>query len=352
MKQADKSALATRLDGIGMVTPTLAEAQPDQVDNVRDIEIITGEILEAKRVGGEAIITIGQRLIEAKERLPHGEWLPWLTERVEFSERQAQRLMRIAREYENPTLVSDLGARKALQLLALPESEREEFLSVTHQVNGEEKAVIDMTSRELERAIKERDEARLAAEQAQADTRVAQEARRSMEERLKEANSLMNRAKVEMEQASARATELEKQLAELKAAPVEVAIATVDQEKLDAARAEGEAEKAAEMEALQAKLDKAKEAKKKAEEKRKEAEDALADAQDQLEAAAKAQKSAEAMADPDVAMLKVCYEQEKNTFNVIRGLLLKFQNRGDEESVEKTKKIMCAIGSAYGEAIK
>ena len=352
MKQADKSALATRLDGIGMVTPTLAEAQPDQVDNVRDIEIITGEILEAKRVGGEAIITIGQRLIEAKERLPHGEWLPWLTERVEFSERQAQRLMRIAREYENPTLVSDLGARKALQLLALPESEREEFLSVTHQVNGEEKAVIDMTSRELKKVIKERDEARLAAEKAEMDAKHANMSRISMEKSLNEANRLLERAREDQGATASQVADLERQLAELKAAPVDVAVMEVDQAALDKARAEGEAEKAAEMEALQDKLDKAKEAKKKAEEKRKEAEAALADAQDQLEAAAKAQKSAEAMADPDVAMLKVCYEQEKNTFNVIRGLLLKFQNRGDAESVEKTKKIMCAIGSAYGEAIK
>ncbi len=39
----------------------------------RDIETITTEILEAKRVGGEAIITIGQRLIEAKAMLDHGE---------------------------------------------------------------------------------------------------------------------------------------------------------------------------------------------------------------------------------------------------------------------------------------
>ena len=65
MKQTDKSALASRLGGIGMVAPTLAEGQPGQMENVRDIEIITGEILEAKRVGGEAVLTIGRGLIEA-----------------------------------------------------------------------------------------------------------------------------------------------------------------------------------------------------------------------------------------------------------------------------------------------
>ena len=33
---------------------------------VRTIETITGDILEAKRQGGEAILTIGRCLIEAK----------------------------------------------------------------------------------------------------------------------------------------------------------------------------------------------------------------------------------------------------------------------------------------------
>ena len=245
-----------------------------------------------------------------------------------------------------------MGASKALALLALPESEREEFLSETHQVNGEEKTVIDMTSRELEKAIKERDEARRAAEQAEADAKNANESRISMEKSLNEANRLLSCAREEQKLAVSKWADLEKQLAELKAAPVEVAVMEVDQSKLDAARAEGEAAKAAEVEALQAKLDKARGAKKEAEEKRKEAEAFLADVQAKLAAAEKAQKSAAAMADPDVAMLKVCYEQEKNTFNIMKGLLLKFQTRGDKESVEKTKKIMCAIGSAYGEAIK
>jgi len=54
MTQTDKSSLSDRLNRVGMVSPTLAEGQPVQLDPVRDIETITGEILEAKRVGGEA----------------------------------------------------------------------------------------------------------------------------------------------------------------------------------------------------------------------------------------------------------------------------------------------------------
>ena len=117
----------------------------------RTIETITDEILDAKRTGGEAILTIGRCLIEAKDMLPHGEWLPWLNERVEFSERTARNFMRLAREWTNRQTLADLGASKALTLLALPAEEREQFMSETHQVDGQEKNVIDMPSWESTR---------------------------------------------------------------------------------------------------------------------------------------------------------------------------------------------------------
>lgn len=334
MTQTDKTALTERLDKIGLVTPTLAEGQPAAV---RDIETITGEILEAKRVGGEAIITIGQRLIEAKAMLEHGEWLPWLTEQVEYSERTAQKFMKIAREYSNPSAVADLGFRKALQLLALPESERDEFIAGNN--------VVDMTSRELEKAIRERDEARKAAEQAQADSRAAQEARQSMEESLLAANSAMSLARMETEQASNRVADLEKQLAELKASPVEVAVMEVDQTAIDKARAEGEAVREAELAELQGKLDKAREARKKADEKRKEAEAAVGVLKLQLEAASKARAQAGALADPDVARFEFCFNQVQETVNKMRGILLKVRGR-DGEAAGKLSRAILALSDA------
>lgn len=347
MKNTDKTAMIDRLNGIGLVTPTLAEGQPD---TVRDIDTITGEILDAKRVGGEAIITIGQRLIEAKALLSHGEWLPWLNDRVELSERQAQRFMRLASEWSNPTALSDLGATKALQLLALPESEREEFLSEAHQVNGEEKTVIDMTSRELEKAIKERDEARKAAEQAQADTRAAQEARASMEQSLQVANELLDRTRMDVKAAHDVTSQLEKQLAELKAAPVEVAVMEVDQVQLDAARAEGEAARAAEITQLQVKLDKAKADKEKADEKRKEAEAAADILRLQLEEAAKSRAQAAAMADPEMAKFEIYFNQAQEVANKLRGLLIKARSREDQTAADKLARAMAALGEKIKEA--
>lgn len=110
----------------------------------RSIEVITAEIWLYKQQAGAAILEIGRRLNEAKAQLSHGEWLPWLEEKVEFSEVTAQRFMRLAREYENPSLVTDLGASKALQLLALPASERGEFIAEKHEVNGQEKTVMEL----------------------------------------------------------------------------------------------------------------------------------------------------------------------------------------------------------------
>ena len=83
----------------------------------RSIETITTEILTLKQDAGNAIIGIGQRLIEAKAMLPHGEWLPWLTEQVQFSERSAQNFMKLARQWSNPQALADLAQKMDFQKL-------------------------------------------------------------------------------------------------------------------------------------------------------------------------------------------------------------------------------------------
>lgn len=242
----------------------------------RDIEVITREILDAKRRGGEAILTIGRCLTEAKQAIPHGEWLPWLNERVELSERAAQRFMRLSREWSNPTALSDLGATKALALLALPADERDQFIE-THNV-------VDMSARQLEQAIKDRDEARKAAETAQAEASAAEQARAKMAEDMALLNARLSGAQEDREQAAQAVARLEAQLAELKEKPVEVAVETVvDPEAIEKARAEAVAE-------MQGKLDQAREAKKRAEDKQKIAEEALEQARLQLEEQARAEK--------------------------------------------------------------
>lgn len=305
----------------------------------RDIEVITREILDAKRRGGEAILTIGRCLTEAKQALPHGEWLPWLNERVEFSERTAQNFMRLAREWSNPQALADLGAAKALTLLALPAEERESFIAENHVVGGEEKTVIDMTSRELEKAIRERKEAQEAAAKAQAEASAAEQARAKMAEDMALLNARLSGAQEDREQAAQAVARLEAQLAELKEKPVEVAVETVvDPEAIEKARAEAVAE-------MQGKLDKAKEAKAKVDERRKQAEASVEILKKSIDEMERKEKKAALGADKDLAQFEVLFDQTKDTVNRMHGILLKVRSR-DEDAAGRLSKALAALAEA------
>ena len=301
----------------------------------RNIEAITSEILQLKNDAGNAILGIGQRLLEAKAILPHGEWLPWLTEQVEFSERQAQRFMKLAQEWANPTALSDLGATKALALLALPPEERQKFLSENHIVDGEEKSVIDMTSRELEKAVKERDEALHAAEAARAAAETADQSRAKMEADMTALKQLHQATQAGETQAREALAKAQAELKALREKPVEVAV-EVDQKALQEARREAETR-------MQAKVDKAAEAQKKAEEQRKKAEEELAAVRQQLEASRQTERQAAISGDKDLALFELLFSQGNEAVNKLHGLLLKVRGRGDIELAGKLQKALLAL---------
>ena len=311
----------------------MAPIETDQLES-RTIETITDEILDAQRRGGEAILTIGRCLIEAKEMLPHGEWLPWLNEKVAYSERTAQNFMAVARRYSNPQTLADLGMAKALALLALPDSERDEFV--------QDHNVIDMSARQLKQAIKERDEARKAAEEAKADASAAEQARAKMEADMATTKNLLESARAEKQQVDSWAACLEKKLADLKAKPVEVAVETVvDQEAIEKAKMEAVAE-------IQAKLDKAKEAKAKADEKRKQAEASVEILKKSLENMERNEKKNALGSDKDVAQFEVLFNQGQELANKMRGLLLKARGREDPSAAQGMERAMKALAEAVG----
>lgn len=156
-----------------------AQAHRNDIVNVpmakqRDIQTVTTEILTLTQQGQRLIleyaIEIGRRLHEAKSMLPHGEWGNWLREEVEFSQSTANNFMRMFEEYGADQIsifgaeaksqtIGNLPYTKALKLLALPAEEREEFVKTED--------VAHMSSRELERAIRERDAARKRAQDAE-----------------------------------------------------------------------------------------------------------------------------------------------------------------------------------------
>ena len=312
-----------------IIAQTMAKPAGD-----RTIEAITGEILDAQRKGGEAILTIGRCLNEAKDMLPHGEWLPWLAEKVGYSEKTAQNFMRLAREFSNPQALADLGATKALKLLALPQDEREKFV--------EDHNVIDMTTRQLEQAIKERDEARKAAEAAKAEASTAEQARAKMAEDMALLNARLTGAREDREQAVASAKKLEAELAELKSRPVEVAVETVaDPEALEKARAEAVAE-------MQAKLDRAKEAAAKAKYRQQKAEADLDQVKTQLQESERARKNAVLASDEDMATFQVLFQQAQEQANKMRGILLKLRGRPDPTAAQGVEKALRALSQAIG----
>src|SRR5271163_3492730 len=69
-------------------------------------------------------IAAGELLLEAKDQVPHGQWLPWLQKHCSIFERTAQLYMRVAKnraEIENQIRndVADLTLNEATALLAL-----------------------------------------------------------------------------------------------------------------------------------------------------------------------------------------------------------------------------------------
>lgn len=188
-----------------------------------------------------------------------------------------------------------------MALLALPENEREGFVAAPHAVDGEEKSVAEMSTRELEQAIRERDEARQQLETVKKE-------RAAQKEKI---GTLCDNAKKSSEQIAT----LEKELTELKARPVDVAV-QVDESAVKAAQAERD-KALTELDALRSELEKA-----------------------------RAARPAPAP-DDALAQFGLLFEQVQETINRMNGLRMKFK---DPEIAEKCARAMRAIAERLGAA--
>ncbi|MGN0164370.1 MAG: DUF3102 domain-containing protein [Candidatus Ornithomonoglobus sp.] len=214
-----------------------------EVKQQRDINIVTAEIkdicAQAQRMLLIYAVEIGRRLVEAKEILPHGEWGEWLKNEVEFSQSTANKHMKIFEAYGsrqislfgaelNSETFTNLSYSQALKLLAVPEEEREDFVK--------DNDIENKSVREIDKLIKERDEALKKARAAEEGLKTA------VEDAVGEKETLIEEYKRKLDTATSIAAEKGRCAEGLKR--------SIDD--------------------LQAKLDKAKEAKKKAEAKMKE----------------------------------------------------------------------------------
>lgn len=287
----------------------------------RTLDVVTLEIQTLQRQAIEVnlmyAIEIGRRLTEAKAMLPHGQGGDYLKTQVSYSQSTANNLMRIFREYGDnqqslfgaakSQTFANLPYSKALRLLAIPDEEEREQFAADHDLDA-------MSVRELEKAIKARDEAEEKAIAAEDEARAlrreterlreefadqsrvykakltaadvetseanrkAQEAQEALERQRKMAGRLqeaLSGANANAQSAAAEQERLQRELEELRNRPVDVAVET-DQEAVENARKAAIAE-------MTGKLETAKSARKEADKKRKAAEDALAAARKELE---------------------------------------------------------------------
>ena len=334
----------------------------NELTNHRPIEVITGEIKFYSQQAGMSIIEIGKRLHEAKLCLPHGEWGNWLKNEVNFSERAAQNFMRIAREYQNPQMIADMGnsTTKALLLLSLPAVEREDFVAETHIIDGEAKTVAEMTTKEMEELTKQ-----LAAERAEKEKLQSQLAlfedtaqkekdaaidvlMKETEDKIEDLVSRKEAAEQAQKAAENRISILEAELDEAKMQAEQTVL--VDETELEKVRAEAEAKARTEMESRlekekanaekyrreAAEAEKAIEAHEQAQ---KEAEEAAVAAREEL-----AKVKAEKTAAPTTEVFKVRLETVIGEVNKMVDCMMDARNEGRTEEAEELRAKMKKLG--------
>jgi hypothetical protein len=110
---------------------TAVPAKPELVGSNR-LPVLASSINEhlaaaeaATRRGLEHAIAAGTLLIEAKELVDHGEWLPWLQANCRIGERQARTYMRLARNRHRlkSAVAADLTIAAAEALVGRPKPE-------------------------------------------------------------------------------------------------------------------------------------------------------------------------------------------------------------------------------------
>ena len=202
-----------------------------------------------QRLMMQAAIDIGQRLAEVKAAVGHGNWGKWLLENVDYSERTAQNLIRLYEEYGrgqgslfgeagNPQLVADLSVSQAVALLGIKDAdERAEFI--------EKNDVATMTKRELEEAIRERNEAR----EELAAARKAAENGEEAEKKIAAYRERLTKAEASAAKNEEKATAAEEELSTLRT--------ELREAKAKAKGGSGSAEDKARIEELEAALKKA-----------------------------------------------------------------------------------------------
>lgn len=317
-------------------------------DVTRDIRIKTGQFLMDA-------IEIGRLLFEAKSMVEPGGWGRYVEEELPFSHSWANNYMRLYKElggeqlslFGNSQALMNLSPTKALELLVLPEEQREEFLE-SHDVES-------MSSRELHQAIKDLEaekEARQAAEdsvkkllaeledarvdaEGEADkTRTAEDKLQELEEAVQKRTDEMEGLRKKLQEASRKEQDALEKLKQLRENP-EIPDAVMEQLRQEAElKAAETARKEAEQKVASV------------EEKLRSAEAAAREAEAKLQAAQKEAK----LSNPNVVIFKTIMGQIQDDFNRMNGVLLKAQQE-DPAVADNLKNAFLGLLDKLREAI-
>lgn len=167
-------------------------------------------------IGLQLAAEAGERLIEIKGRLAHGEFESWCKDNLTFSKRKAENMMRWSQKCNDENSIfsktqtfTDLGISKVWALLAAPEDVAEEVIK---------EGASDMSVRELQDEI-----SRLKSEKktAQEHARATEEEQANLEEEIEILKRQLKEAKRESERKaeeenSQSTAEAEEEIAQLK----------------------------------------------------------------------------------------------------------------------------------------
>ena len=202
-------------------------------------------------MGIQVAAEAGRCLAVIKERVGHGNWEDWCKMNLQFSERKARRMMKLASEMENPesvfanrTTLSDIEISKVYALLAAPEEVQKAVL--------DDPKMEEMNVREFQDEIK-RLKAELAAERTKEQVDTSAEELAAAEQKIEELS-----AQIKILQEGKSEAEWEQEVQDLKQKiETETQKAKEAAKKLKEAKAAAadEAEKAAEVAAEKAKED-------------------------------------------------------------------------------------------------
>ena len=215
----------------GQLSMEKTEAQTME-QTERTPELIAVEISAIKRnvrcMMVSSAAEIGKRLMEAKRLVPYGRWGEYLAG-LDYSDRTAQNLMRLAEEYQRaPAGLEEVSYTQAVLLLGVPREQREEFVEShdldalsTRELQAEIKRLKDerddmqvrmeeltdtveafrVTEKQEDTAVKEAEALRRELAETREDREAAETARQASEEKLRELKDKLAEAEERRRQA-------------------------------------------------------------------------------------------------------------------------------------------------------